>query len=213
MKKFTLFTLALSFVLVAIFLSCERYTKDPDKPTFLVDANNLADQTGGFYSRVGQVIVEKGIENDQHRLQLTISNSEIRPQVIKIYMSEEDLKKTDLTSGQYELLFLKYALVINEPMTGKKQEFVINCRPLAETLAKLPKNYISSSAIHTIGISLSGQHSALRGQPDLVPAGCKTSGGTGTVSCSNDCCSISCDSGYYATCGESCHCSKTPKGL
>ncbi|WAC14291.1 LuxR C-terminal-related transcriptional regulator [Dyadobacter pollutisoli] len=78
-------------------------------------------------------------------------------------------------------------------------EFVIHCGPLAETLAKLPKSYLSASAMPTIGISISGQHSASREQPGLVSGGCSTSGGTGTVFCSNACCSISCSTGYYAT--------------
>lgn len=182
MKRISLLAALFSVAFVIIFLSCEKNAKDPDKPMFLVDANNLANQTDGFYSKVSQVIVEKDIENEQHKLQLTISNSEIKPQTVKIYLDAADWKEIELASGQYELLFLKYALIVNNPLTGEKHEFVIHCDPLAETLAKLPKNYLSASTIPTIGISISGQHSTLRDQPGLVPGGCSTSGGTGTVS-------------------------------
>ncbi|MEO6283836.1 MAG: hypothetical protein ABIN80_27370 [Dyadobacter sp.] len=208
MKRISLLVGLFSLAFVFIFLSCEKNAKDPDKPMFLIDANNLANQTDGFYSEVSQVTVEKNIENKQHKLQLTISNSHIKPQIVKIYLEEKDWKGIELVSGQYEILFLKYALIINNPLTGQKHEFIINCQPLAETLAKLPKNYLAASAINTIGISISGQHSALRDQPGLVPGGCSTSGGTGTVSCSNACCSISCGTGYYATCANTCTCTK-----
>jgi hypothetical protein len=196
-----------------MFLACEKKSDEPEKPSFLLEATNLANQTDGFYSKTAQVTVEKGIENDQHFLQLTLSNNDLLPETVKIYVENENWDKVDLTSGQYEVLFLKYALIINEPMSGKRKEFIVHSEQLAAMLEKLPKNYLSASAISSIGISIYGQHNAFRGGIPSLGPDCPISGGTGAVSCSNACCSVTCSSGYYATCATSCGCSKTPKNL
>ncbi|WP_439558565.1 hypothetical protein [Dyadobacter sp.] len=212
MMKITHLSAFLILAAFAIFLACERKSDEPGKPSFIEDATNLADQTDGFYSKVAQVSVAKGSENGQHMLQLTLSNSDLLPQSVKIYFEDENWEKVNLQSGQYEVLFLKYALIVNDPMSGKRQEFIVNAQQLSSVLEKLPKNFLSASAVPAIGIAVYGQHSALKEGPNLVPD-CPTSGGTGTISCSNSCCSITCNSGYYATCAGSCSCSKTPKDL
>ncbi|NIJ54082.1 hypothetical protein [Dyadobacter arcticus] len=212
MKKFTLVALVVSLFLVAVIVSCEKSTKDPNTPSFLLDANNLADQTGGFYAKVRQVNVEKGIENSQKKLKLTWSDGDIKPYIVNIFFEEQDWEDFNLVSGQYEILFLKHALIINDPIKSIKHEFVVPNESLNDMQSKLPANYISTSAIRAIGISVYGNHAALRGKPALKPENCANSGGTGTSSCSNACCSITCLSGYYATCGNTCNCTKIPKG-
>ncbi|MCF2505864.1 hypothetical protein L0663_20880 [Dyadobacter sp. CY107] len=207
MKRSILFaTLCLAFAIVAV-LSCEKSDNDVSRQVFLHDAPNLAKQNNGFYSKVGQVDVATTQDGDQKILNINLHDSTINPFEIKLYLSTET-ESTDLKSGKFEVLFMRSALILNDPVTGKKVEFIVKNDSFNEMLAKLPKGYISSSARNAVGIAVYGDHANARSHSDVVPA-CATSGGPGSTSCSNTCCSVSCTTGYYASCQSSCNCVKS----
>ncbi|MCF2491375.1 hypothetical protein [Dyadobacter sp. CY347] len=207
MKKTFLFATLFFVFAIAAFFSCEKSDKDISKQEFLQDAPNLAMQTGGFYSKVGQVDVASTKEGDQRELIIDLHDSNINPYQIKIYLGDDD-KSANLKSGKYEVLFLRSALVLNDPATGKKTEFIVKNDAFHDMQSKLPANYISGSAREAVGIAVYGDHDNKRTDSDLVPV-CATSGGPGSTSCANTCCSVTCLSGYYASCQSSCTCVKS----
>jgi hypothetical protein len=154
-KKLSCIGLAIGLTLLAIYVSYRKSDGDLVHPSFLTDAQNLARQTGGFYVKLGQVSVKKSIENDQHKLELALSDPTIKPHTLNIFFEDEAWRDVELASGQYELLFLQNALIINDPVTGKKREFVVHNRQFEKMTAKLPDAYLSKSAIQAIGIGVS----------------------------------------------------------
>ncbi|KAA0993191.1 hypothetical protein [Dyadobacter aurulentus] len=207
MKKTFLFVTLCFIAAVVCFFSCEKSDGNVSKQVFLQDAPNLATQNQGFYSKVGKVDVINAPGGDQKQLIIKLHDSSINPYEIRLYFAGG----TDapvLKSGKYEVLFLRSALIINDPVSGKKTEFVVRNDIFNEMKAKLPENYLSSNAVESVGIAVYGNHDNKKGGADLVPT-CATSGGPGAVSCSNTCCSVSCTTGYYASCKSDCICIKS----
>ncbi|SKB83894.1 hypothetical protein [Dyadobacter psychrophilus] len=205
-QSILLAALCLAIAFIGI-LSCEKSDNDVAKQVFLDDAHNLAKQNNGFYSKVGQVDVIATQDGDQEILKINLHDATINPYEIKLYLSK-GTGYTDLKSGKFEVLFLRSALILNDPVTGKKMEFIVRNDSFNEMQAKLPEGYISASARNAVGIAVYGNHANARTHSDLVPA-CATSGGPGSTSCSNTCCSVSCTTGYYASCQSSCSCVKS----
>lgn len=205
-KTFLSATLFFVFA-IALFFSCEKSDKDVSKQEFLHDAPNLANQNQGFYSKVGQVDVSITDGGDQRQVTIDLHDSSINPYQIRLYL-RNDAKPVNLKSGKYEVLFLRSALILNDPATGFRAEFVVKNDAFKDMQGKLPDGYLSSHATEAVGIAIYGNHDNNRADSDLVPT-CATSGGPGSTSCSNTCCSVSCTTGYYASCQSSCNCVKS----
>ncbi|MCE7060426.1 hypothetical protein [Dyadobacter sp. CY343] len=215
MKTQALRTALATLLLAALFVACDKTSDPPNSPVFLKDAHQIAHDTKGFYTKAADVTVSKDSENDQKRLHLVLNSRNLKAYTINVFLKDQDWQDVDLQSGSYELLFMKHALIMRDPLTNKQHTFNVENQDFPALKGSLPKGFLENSAISAIGIAVYGDHNSHKTDDDLVPVGggCSTSGGTGTQSCSNDCCSITCLSGYYATCGTTCNCSKTPKGL
>jgi hypothetical protein len=209
MKKTLLLAAIACSLAVVCFFSCDNSEKSVSKPAFLEDAPNLANQTGGFYSRSGQVDVTVTNEGTEKMLSLALHDANILPHQVKLYVDKQTAIP-DIASGNYEVLFLGSALILNEPETGQKFEFSVSNDNAKSMQEKLPAGYLSPNAIKTIGIAVYGNHSNHRTSEDMVPD-CASSGGEGATSCSNACCSVSCSSGFYASCGTDFICIKNQK--
>jgi hypothetical protein len=207
--------LAALTVLIAIIciIACEKNDQSLKQSAALSDAHNLAHQTKGFYSPPVKIAVKKTIENEQGVIHLSFSSSHIKPYLIKLFLDKDSYKKVDILEGNYEILFMRNILTINQSETGSRYDFVVDNDELANIKAILPKDYLVPGSIDVIGMSVFGLHSSsLRDSPGLSPdEGCAIAGGPGSTSCSNACCSTSCETGYYAYCGNTCSCEKKTK--
>ena len=202
--------ITLALVVLCLTFACEKKADEPNNnPVFLIDAHNLAHQTGGFYSKTNQVNITRQAEGDRKSLKLELSDPTIKPYAINIFLTETDWDDLEIESGQFEVLFLNNALVLHDPISDQQYSFVVNNDGLKRLEEKLPAGYLSKTRIKAIGIAVYGNHNPHRKSDDLVPGDCASSGGTGASQCSNSCCSITCDKGYYATCGNSCNCNKS----
>ncbi|MCF2493281.1 hypothetical protein [Dyadobacter chenhuakuii] len=151
--------LMLLFVILAMF-SCNRATRDVAQQTFLYDAANLANQHNGFYTKAGQVDVAAKDVEDQRELSITLHNAAASPKNIKIFQKKE-AKSPDLKSGKYEVLFLRSALILNDPATGQSVEFIVKNEDFNALKAKLPTNYFNKNATEVIGIAIYGKPEVL----------------------------------------------------
>ncbi|SEJ63225.1 hypothetical protein SAMN05216327_114185 [Dyadobacter sp. SG02] len=208
MKKTIVLISALVLAAVAIFFACEQQNDRPETANYLAKGSELAQQLGGFYFKNGHVAVVKDIDNGQERLQLTLTNGGIKPHTVNIFLEKKEWNDLKIQSSEYEVLYLKQILILNEPRTGNRYTFKVQSEGLKELEVKLPENYLSNQAIEAIGIAFRGPLPSLKGNPEFLTEQCHSAGGPGTLSCSNACCTVTCKNGYYASCGQSCNCTK-----
>lgn len=209
MKKTIAFISATALIIVAFFIACEQQQDDhPEQTKYLEKGADLAQQLGGFYFEKGNVSVAKDIDAGQERLQLTLTNGGIKPHTVNVFLEKKEWKNLKIHSSDYEVLYLKQILVLNEPRTGNRFFFKVQSDGLKELEAKLPESYLSMPTVEAIGIAFTGPLPNLKGNPEFLTEVCHSAGGPGTLSCSNACCTITCKTGYYASCGQSCNCTK-----
>lgn len=207
MKKTLLALLTTTLLVFGCVLSCKQNDEQPLQSRYLLKGQELAQQLNGLYFSEGSVSSAKATDNGQELLQLVLTNGGIKPHTATVFLEQKDWKQLEVKSGTYEVLYLRHMLILNNPETGLRYTFRVSSEELAALESKLPENYTSSPAIEAIGISFRGPLPTLKGNPELTDD-CYSSGGPGTISCSNSCCSVTCKSGYYATCGKSCNCTK-----
>lgn len=208
MKKIIGFISAAAMIVMAFFIACEQQNDQLEQTTYLTKGLELAQELGGLYFREGNVSITKDTDNGQKRLQLALTNGGIKPHIVTVFLEKADWEQLNLKSGKYEVLFLKHLLILNDPHKGMQHTFRVQSSELKDLEVKLPRAYLSSAPIEAIGISFQGPLPTLKGNPENLGEVCHSSGGTGSISCSNACCTISCKTGYYATCGQSCNCTK-----
>lgn len=208
MKKIIALIFAIALAFAMIFISCEQNNERPEFPSYLPNGAELAQQHGGLYFKEGRVSMKKDTDNGQERLQIVLTNGGIKPHTVNVFLEKKDWNSLQIKSGDFEVLYLKHLIVLNEPQTGLRYTFSVASEELLKLEAGLPSSYFSNSAVEAIGIAFQGPLPTLKGNPENVAEVCHYSGGTGSSSCSNACCSITCKTGYYATCGNSCNCTK-----
>lgn len=212
MEKFKILATLSVVISIMCFIACEKNEQTLKVPSPIPDAHNLAHRTEGFYSPAVKINVKKTVENDQGVIHLSFSSKHIKPYLIKVFFEKNRVEEVEIKDGNYEILFMKNILTINQPETGTRYDFIVDNEGLSSIKALLPKEYLTSNSMEVIGMSVFGSHSSLRDSPDLSPdEGCAIAGGPGSTSCSNTCCSTSCESGYYAYCGNTCTCEKKTK--
>jgi len=208
MKKTIALISATVLIALAFFIACEQQSDRPEQANYLEKGSDLAQQFGGFFFEKGNVAVVKDVDDGQKRLQLILTNRGIKPHTVNIFLEKKEWDNLNIRSSEYEVLYLKQILVLNDPKTGNRYTFKVQSEGLKELEAKLPENYLSKVAVDAIGIAFKGPLPSLRGNPEFLTEQCHSAGGPGTLSCSNACCTITCKNGYYASCGQSCNCTK-----
>lgn len=208
MRKAIALIFAIALIAAAFFIACEQQHDYPEQAKYLEKGSELAQRLGGFYFEKGNVAVVKDIDAGQERLQLTLTNGGIKPHTVNIFLEKKEWNDLIIQSSEYEVLYLRQILVLNEPRTGNRFTFKVQSDGLEELEANLPESYLSIPAVEAIGIAFRGPLPNLKGNPEFLTEVCHSAGGPGTLSCSNACCTITCKAGYYASCGQSCNCTK-----
>jgi hypothetical protein len=157
MKDAMHFTL-LAFTLVFTLFSCDKTSNEPKQnPVLLENAEQIAHDTKGFYIPTCDIEVTKDAENDQKRLHLVLNNSKFKHYMINIFLQEENWQDLDIESGSFELLFVKHALILRNPISDKRYTFTVKNDAYSALEASLPEGYLSKSGIEAIGIAVYGQ--------------------------------------------------------
>ncbi|QRR00404.1 hypothetical protein [Dyadobacter sandarakinus] len=213
MKKQSYTAYMLCVALMAMLFACDQNARKMEVPTYLQDVENIVGVTNGFHVRHNDVDISTITVAGNKALHLAFHDQLLRPYAADIFLENDALEKVGLESGKYEIVFLKSVLIVNDPVAHRKVHFIVNNQDLAPVRKAIPAAYLEGNGFNAIGIAVYGDHKASRlagdGSSDLKDD-CATSGGTGSVQCSNACCSITCSSGYYASCGKSCNCSRNP---
>lgn len=123
-----------------------------------------------------------------------------KTQLFTLQTDPKDGLVTTPKDGRYEVLYLRHLIVLNSLENGDKLILIVSKEESSNLLSKMPSSYTKGTKM-LFGYGLSMNYAA-----GARSASCGSSGGAGSVSCSNTCCSVSCRTGYYSDCGEICRC-------
>lgn len=182
--------------IVSFLIGCQQDSEIKQKAALLERGSEFAQLYRGEYSR-GKVDV---IASSDGSIKGAYSHNGKR----KVFTLQREGagQKSDLASGQYEVLYLKDLLVLNNLSDGKHHILTVQDDKTKELLTKLPPSYLKN-AVFIDGFGL-----AMATTGNKKEIGCTVAGGPGASQCSNNCCSVTCSSGYNAVCNYSCLCQK-----
>jgi hypothetical protein len=191
--------LAIVLVFLLAFISgCHNEDNTIKSTAPLEKAVEMAQLYDGELTKSGV----KFLANIGGSLQARMITSGGKVQIFSFQRSENDVFAVLPQDGEYEVLYLRHLIVLNNLENGKKFILQVGKEETTNLLKKLPATYFKNAQVLN-GVGLSMDYAA--GAKVLA---CATAGGYGATSCSNTCCSVSCASGYTANCGSSCECLK-----
>lgn len=192
MKKLLVCCCLSALILGGSLVSCQK-DRETASIAKLEKASEMAKMYGGSYS-AGKIDILSNGSNV-----VIAQNQGGRRTVFTLQREKQGMIPT---SGEYEVLYMRHLLILNSMSNGVKYVLFVNNDDSQEMLKKLPSSYFNKSQVlDGFGLSMTPNGGA-------QPAICANAGGSGSSSCSNSCCSVSCNTGYYAACGNSCNCRK-----
>lgn len=192
MKNLLVYCCLLAVILAGGLFSCQ---KDGGTASIakLEKASEIATMYGGSYS-TGKIDVSS-VDNN-----IVIANYQKgKRQVFTLQREKQGMVPT---SGEYEVLYITHFLILNNLSNGTRYTLSLDNDDSEKMRKTLPVSYFDKSEI------IDGYGLSMTPNSGAIPALCANAGGRGSSSCSNGCCGVSCNGGYYAACGNSCNCLK-----
>ncbi len=224
----TLKNISILMTLFLLFVNCNDDLNEKNKSSknLSIDSNKILEQmTADKNYKIinGNFVVWQTEDNE---IVAVNTNADER----NMFILQGATKDIDLKDGNYEILYLKHSLLLQNKDTGENVYLKVPKPEEKIITLSVKKNINLQNEIEGIGLiyetlpikqNQSMRIDVVKKQPSIIEFltattnttnidGDCSSGGTGSSSCSNNNCSVSCQSGYYACCNLLCDCKPNP---